>query len=156
MQFSLCLWILKIELIIQESCPSCFLQECVWECSWQCVSLPAMFWDGKVNDSTAGMGYLVPATSDFSHEKTLGEIWCWSFALLSFLDANSTEFDPESKHPVVSLSIIFSLSYTGINWTCLFLQVIEMPEHNPGQMGGTMRLGKRRTIFKSDTSVMSM
>lgn len=36
------------------------------------------------------------------------------------------------------------------------LQVIEMPEHNPGQMGGTMRLGKRRTLFKSDTSVMSM
>lgn len=33
-------------------------------------------------------------------------------------------------------------------------QVIDMPEHNPGQMGGTMRLGKRRTIFKSDSSVM--
>lgn len=31
-----------------------------------------------------------------------------------------------------------------------------MPEHNPGQMGGTMRLGKRRTIFKSKTSVMSV
>lgn len=30
-----------------------------------------------------------------------------------------------------------------------------MPEHNPGQMGGTMRLGKRRTIFKSNNSVMS-
>jgi CTP synthase len=25
-----------------------------------------------------------------------------------------------------------------------------MPEHNQGQMGGTMRLGKRRTIFKRD------
>uniref|UniRef100_A0A3B4U3E4 CTP synthase n=1 Tax=Seriola dumerili TaxID=41447 RepID=A0A3B4U3E4_SERDU len=49
-----------------------------------------------------------------------------------FLDANSTEFNPESKHPVV----------------------IDMPEHNPGQMGGTMRLGKRRTIFKSNNSVM--
>lgn len=31
-----------------------------------------------------------------------------------------------------------------------------MPEHNPGQMGGTMRLGKRRTLFKSKTSVMSV
>lgn len=31
-----------------------------------------------------------------------------------------------------------------------------MPEHNPGQMGGTMRLGKRRTIFKSSTSVLRM
>ena len=27
-------------------------------------------------------------------------------------------------------------------------KVIEMPEHNPGQLGGTMRLGKRRTLFK--------
>ena len=29
-----------------------------------------------------------------------------------------------------------------------------MPEHNPGQMGGTMRLGKRRTIFKTNNSVL--
>ncbi|XP_041649419.1 CTP synthase 1-like [Cheilinus undulatus] len=52
--------------------------------------------------------------------------------VLGWEDANSTEFNPDSKHPVV----------------------IDMPEHNPGQMGGTMRLGKRRTIFKSDTSVL--
>ncbi|KAA8586067.1 hypothetical protein FQN60_007636 [Etheostoma spectabile] len=51
---------------------------------------------------------------------------------LGWTDANSTEFDPESKHPVV----------------------IDMPEHNPGQMGGTMRLGKRRTIFKTNNSVL--
>ena len=31
-----------------------------------------------------------------------------------------------------------------------------MPEHNPGQMGGTMRLGKRKTIFKNVESVISM
>uniref|UniRef100_A0A9J8A7V9 CTP synthase n=1 Tax=Cyprinus carpio carpio TaxID=630221 RepID=A0A9J8A7V9_CYPCA len=37
---------------------------------------------------------------------------------------------------------------------CLCYQVIEMPEHNPGQMGGTMRLGKRRTLFKSTSSVL--
>ena len=29
-----------------------------------------------------------------------------------------------------------------------------MPEHNSGQMGGTMRLGKRQTIFKSQNSVI--
>ena len=29
-----------------------------------------------------------------------------------------------------------------------------MPEHNQGQMGGTMRLGKRKTIFKSNDSVL--
>uniref|UniRef100_A0A673LLB7 CTP synthase n=1 Tax=Sinocyclocheilus rhinocerous TaxID=307959 RepID=A0A673LLB7_9TELE len=32
--------------------------------------------------------------------------------------------------------------------------VIDMPEHNPGQMGGTMRLGKRRTIFKTKNSIL--
>ncbi|XP_047453864.1 CTP synthase 1-like [Mugil cephalus] len=52
--------------------------------------------------------------------------------VLGWEDANSTEFNPESKYPVV----------------------IDMPEHNPGQMGGTMRLGKRRTIFKSSPSVL--
>uniref|UniRef100_A0A673I176 CTP synthase n=1 Tax=Sinocyclocheilus rhinocerous TaxID=307959 RepID=A0A673I176_9TELE len=52
--------------------------------------------------------------------------------VLGWEDANSTEFDPETKHPVV----------------------IEMPEHNPGQLGGTMRLGKRRTLFKSTSSVL--
>uniref|UniRef100_A0A674D7Z3 CTP synthase n=1 Tax=Salmo trutta TaxID=8032 RepID=A0A674D7Z3_SALTR len=52
--------------------------------------------------------------------------------VLEWEDANSTEFHPESKHPVV----------------------IDMPEHNPGQMGGTMRLGKRRTIFKTTNSIL--
>ena len=37
----------------------------------------------------------------------------------------------------------------------LLHQVIEMPEHNPGQMGGTMRLGKRKTVFKVKDSVLS-
>ncbi|XP_042631815.1 CTP synthase 1 [Cyprinus carpio] len=60
-------------------------------------------------------------------EAVLSKVW-----LLFFLDANSTEFDPETEHPVV----------------------IDMPEHNPGQMGGTMRLGKRRTIFKTKNSIL--
>ena len=50
-----------------------------------------------------------------------------------FSGANSTEFDDKTQYPVV----------------------IEMPEHNPGDMGGTMRLGKRRTIFKHKDSVIS-
>ena len=33
--------------------------------------------------------------------------------------------------------------------------VIEMPEHNPGQMGGTMRLGCRKTVFNTQNSIMS-
>ncbi|XP_031575221.1 CTP synthase 1-like [Actinia tenebrosa] len=45
--------------------------------------------------------------------------------VLGWKEANSTENDPDTKHPVV----------------------IDMPEHNPGQMGGTMRLGRRRTVF---------
>lgn len=32
-----------------------------------------------------------------------------------------------------------------------------MPEHNPGQLGGTMRLGRRRTVFVEDyDSITSM
>uniref|UniRef100_A0A3B3QBJ3 CTP synthase n=1 Tax=Paramormyrops kingsleyae TaxID=1676925 RepID=A0A3B3QBJ3_9TELE len=79
-------------------------------------------------------GVLVPG--GFGVRGTEGKIQAISWARKQkkpFLDANSTEFDPESKHPVV----------------------IDMPEHNPGQMGGTMRLGKRRTIFKSGNSVLS-
>ena len=30
-----------------------------------------------------------------------------------------------------------------------------MPEHNTGQMGGTMRLGKRKTLFKTESSILS-
>ena len=30
-----------------------------------------------------------------------------------------------------------------------------MPEHHTGQLGGTMRLGKRRTNFKTEKSLMS-
>ncbi|XP_065436347.1 CTP synthase 2 isoform X1 [Chrysemys picta bellii] len=51
---------------------------------------------------------------------------------LNWKDANSTEFDPNTKYPVV----------------------IDMPEHNPGDMGGTMRLGKRKTVFKTEDSVL--
>lgn len=39
-------------------------------------------------------------------------------------------------------------------FTLHLLQVIDMPEHNPGQMGGTMRLGQRRTIFKTNNSIL--
>ncbi|BHF59517.1 CTP synthase 1 [Sparganum proliferum] len=45
--------------------------------------------------------------------------------VLGWTDANSTEFDPHTSHPCV----------------------IDMPEFNPGDMGGTMRLGSRRTNF---------
>jgi len=54
--------------------------------------------------------------------------------VLGWKDAHSTEFDPHTTHPVV----------------------VEMPEHNPGQMGATMRLGKRKTIFKTKESILSM
>ncbi|KAL3883644.1 hypothetical protein ACJMK2_029886 [Sinanodonta woodiana] len=52
--------------------------------------------------------------------------------VLGWKDANSTENDEHTKYPVV----------------------VDMPEHNPGQMGGTMRLGKRKTLFKKDYSLM--
>ncbi|KAM4796452.1 CTP synthase 2 [Rhinophrynus dorsalis] len=51
---------------------------------------------------------------------------------LMWKDANSTEFDSNTKKPVV----------------------IDMPEHHPGDMGGTMRLGKRKTVFKTNGSIL--
>ncbi|EAW98913.1 CTP synthase II, isoform CRA_b [Homo sapiens] len=36
----------------------------------------------------------------------------------------------------------------------LNLMVIDMPEHNPGNLGGTMRLGIRRTVFKTENSIL--
>ncbi|XP_076279347.1 CTP synthase-like [Lasioglossum baleicum] len=52
--------------------------------------------------------------------------------VLGMETANSTEIDPDTDYPLV----------------------IEMPEHNPGQMGGTMRVGKRRTRFTDHNSVI--
>ncbi|CAH1800129.1 unnamed protein product [Owenia fusiformis] len=52
--------------------------------------------------------------------------------VLGWKDAHSTEFNSSTTKPVV----------------------IEMPEHNPGQMGGTMRLGKRRTVFQTENSIL--
>ena len=54
-------------------------------------------------------------------------------SILGWSDAQSSEFDPSTTHPVV----------------------IEMPEHNPGDMGATMRLGKRKTVFKTTDSLLS-
>lgn len=53
---------------------------------------------------------------------------------LVFQDANTTEVDPDIEHALV----------------------IDMPEHHPGHMGGTMRLGKRTTLFREEKSVISM
>merc|ERR1712059_120142 len=52
--------------------------------------------------------------------------------VLHWADAHSTEMNPETTHPVV----------------------IDMPEHHGGDMGGTMRLGKRQTVFKTADSVL--
>lgn len=46
--------------------------------------------------------------------------------VLNLSDANSMECKENTEHPVI----------------------IDMPEHNTGDMGGTMRLGKRTTVFK--------
>ncbi|XP_075231690.1 CTP synthase isoform X2 [Lycorma delicatula] len=52
--------------------------------------------------------------------------------VLGLEDADSSEINPETKHPVV----------------------IDMPEHTKGQMGGTMRLGKRVTEFENKDSIL--
>lgn len=52
--------------------------------------------------------------------------------VLGWQDANSTETDKDTPHKVI----------------------IDMPEHNPGDMGGTMRLGKRKSIFHHKDSII--
>uniref|UniRef100_A0A673V550 CTP synthase n=1 Tax=Suricata suricatta TaxID=37032 RepID=A0A673V550_SURSU len=52
---------------------------------------------------------------------------------LNLKDADSTEFEPNARVPMV----------------------IDMPEHNPGNLGGTMRLGIRRTVFKTENSILN-
>ncbi|ELK25904.1 CTP synthase 2 [Myotis davidii] len=79
-------------------------------------------------------GVLVPG--GFGIRGTLGKLQAISWARakkIPFLDANSTEFEPSARVPVV----------------------IDMPEHNPGNLGGTMRLGIRRTVFKTENSILS-
>lgn len=51
---------------------------------------------------------------------------------LNLKDADSMEFELNAGVPVV----------------------IDMPEHNPGDLGGTMRLGIRRTVFKTENSIL--
>uniref|UniRef100_A0A0V0G503 CTP synthase n=1 Tax=Triatoma dimidiata TaxID=72491 RepID=A0A0V0G503_TRIDM len=52
--------------------------------------------------------------------------------VLGMKDANTTEIDSKTESPVV----------------------IEMPEHNTGDKGGSMRLGRRTTIFKTTNSIL--
>jgi len=52
--------------------------------------------------------------------------------VLKLTDANSLEFSKETSNAVI----------------------IEMPEHNQGQMGGTMRLGVRKTLFTTQDSIL--
>jgi CTP synthase len=52
--------------------------------------------------------------------------------VLGWTDANSTELIPETTKPVV----------------------IDMPEHTGGDLGGTMRVGKRETIFTDSDSII--
>ena len=52
--------------------------------------------------------------------------------VLHWADAHSTEMNPETSHPVV----------------------VDMPDHTHVDLGGTMRLGKRKTMFKSPDSVL--
>lgn len=53
---------------------------------------------------------------------------------LGLKDANSTESDPDTLNPII----------------------IDMPEHHPGKMGGTMRLGRRTTLFKGQSVIRKL
>uniref|UniRef100_A0A2M4A200 CTP synthase n=1 Tax=Anopheles triannulatus TaxID=58253 RepID=A0A2M4A200_9DIPT len=54
--------------------------------------------------------------------------------VLKLEDAASTEVDEDTPHPLV----------------------VDMPEHNPGSYGATMRLGKRTTVFKGDSKIRKL
>ena len=73
----------------------------------------------------------------------------------------------EQKHPLLGICLglqasVIEFSRNVIGWTDANSQemkpngklhaVVEMPEHNTGNLGGTMRLGKRRTVFKHKNS----
>lgn len=49
--------------------------------------------------------------------------------VLGLKNAHTVECVPDTDYPVI----------------------IDMPEHNTGEMGGTMRLGKRTTVFKESS-----
>ncbi|KAG1671499.1 CTP synthase 1-B [Nymphon striatum] len=85
--------------------------------------------------------------------------------VLNYKDANTTEVNEYTSKPVKYL-IYLDLLIRFENAKHLkenekkmksrrkYLRVIEMPEHNTGIMGGTMRLGKRTTIFKTEKSIL--
>jgi CTP synthase len=54
--------------------------------------------------------------------------------VLGLTDAHSTECDEKTSNPLV----------------------IDMPEHHTGYLGGTMRLGRRTTIFKGDSVIRKL
>ncbi|XP_052892155.1 CTP synthase [Anopheles moucheti] len=54
--------------------------------------------------------------------------------VLKLVDAHSTECDDTTPNPLV----------------------IDMPEHHTGILGGTMRLGKRTTIFRGDSKIRQL
>ncbi|XP_040147159.1 CTP synthase 2 isoform X1 [Ictidomys tridecemlineatus] len=74
---------------------------------------------------------------------------------------------PTPSDPFLALGWLFSMTakdFDGLKPVCPpFLTpgfpsktqcVIDMPEHNPGNLGGTMRLGLRRTVFKTENSIL--
>lgn len=58
--------------------------------------------------------------------------FCIQRNVLHLENADTTEINANTKEPLI----------------------IEMPEHCPENKGGTMRLGKRTTIFKDQYSIM--
>jgi len=103
-----------------------------WEklCSSQAVIVPGGFGERGVEGKIAAANWCRKQRRPY-----LGVCLGMQCAVIEFArnelgwaGAHSAEFQPDSPHPVI----------------------VEMPEFNPGEMGGTMRLGKRRTTFVSD------
>uniref|UniRef100_A0A8C5LU91 CTP synthase n=1 Tax=Leptobrachium leishanense TaxID=445787 RepID=A0A8C5LU91_9ANUR len=102
-----------------------------WEmlCKAQAILVPGGFGlrgtEGKINAITWARERKIPFLGIVNNMFLTDDLFIYIYA-------NSTEFDPDTKTPVV----------------------IDMPEYHPGDMGGTMRLGKRKTLFSTDTSIL--
>lgn len=131
------------------------LQVFVWACSWQCVNLLVMYSAGKV--TTPVLDFLICLLKQTLHMLLNECVYIFFLNRCQFYRIWSWNKTSSGGCCFGKTNENFCIMIPFFAWCVeiLFLtQVIEMPEHNPGQMGGTMRLGKRRTLFKNTSSVL--
>jgi len=119
---------------MQEDDPSRYYEAYQKLCSADGIIVPGGFGDRGVEGKISAINWARTHNKPF-----LGICLGMQLSVVEFCrnvlkwdGANSAEFNPETKYPVV----------------------ISMPEHHTGEMGGTMRCGQRKTIFKDQNGIM--